>query len=52
LNQGESFTENEEIKIFFNVTKLFNCPDTKLRRHVYVFIKEMKIDSNYVFIVT
>jgi coatomer subunit gamma len=44
LNQGETFTENEAVEIFFNVTKLFNCPDTKLRRLVYVFIKVMKID--------
>ena len=52
LNQGEQFSENEAVEMFFNVTKLFNCQDQKLRRLVYVFIKELKISESYVFIVT
>ena len=52
LNQGEQFTENEAVEMFFNVTKLFNSNDQKLRRLVYVFIKELKISETYVFIVT
>lgn len=27
LNQGEQFSENEAVEMFFNVTKLFNCQD-------------------------
>jgi len=52
LNLGDTFSENEAVEVFFNVTKLFNCPDTKLRRLVYVFIKELKINESVQFIVT
>lgn len=40
--------------MFFNVTKLFQMPPTmhlNLRRLVYVFIKELKVNENEVFIV-
>jgi coatomer protein complex subunit gamma len=52
LNQGEEFAPNEKTEMFFNVTKLFFSNDTKLRRLIYVFIKELKADENEIFIVT
>jgi coatomer protein complex subunit gamma len=38
--------------MFFSMTKLFMSSSSKLRRLVYVFIKELKADENEVFIVT
>lgn len=52
LNQGESFAPSEKTEMFFNVTKLFMNPNEKLRRIIYIFIKELKADENEVFIVT
>lgn len=40
--------------MFFNVTKLFQMKPTEfrnLRRLIYVFIKELKVNENEVFIV-
>jgi hypothetical protein len=40
--------------MFFNVTKLFQMPPNthiNLRRLIYVFIKELKVNENEVFIV-
>ncbi len=40
--------------MFFNVTKLFQMAPTQhqnLRRLIYVFIKELKVNENEVFIV-
>ena len=52
--QGEDFPELEKSSMFFNVTKLFQMPPTMhqfLRRLIYVFIKELKVSENEVFIV-
>lgn len=58
LNQGEIFAENEKSQLFFNVTKLFQIPQSQrnklyqnLRRLVYVLIKELNVNENEVFIV-
>jgi len=51
LNQGSLFAENEKSQLFFNVTKLFQIPQSQrnkgyqnLRRLVYVLIK---VSINY-----
>ena len=56
LNQGQIFAENEKSQLFFNVTKLFQIPQTKgtikyanLRRLVYVLIKELNVSEAEVF---
>jgi len=37
--------------MFFNVTKLFQCNHSALRRLIYVFIKELNANENEVFVV-
>lgn len=46
LNQGQIFADNEKSQLFFNVTKLFQIPQSQrnklyqnMRRLVYVLIK-------------
>lgn len=58
LNQGVEFAEIEKSQVFFNVTKLFQIPQSQrnkyyqnLRRLVYVLIKELNVSANEVFIV-
>ena len=51
FNQGETFTEDEVIQLFFAITKLFRCPSAELRRMVYQMIKEMRAQSS-IYIVT
>mmetsp|Transcript_68621 Transcript_68621/g.146918 ORF Transcript_68621/g.146918 Transcript_68621/m.146918 type:complete len:937 (-) Transcript_68621:64-2874(-) len=50
LQQGEKFTAQELTKLFFDVTKLFQCPATRLRRMVYLVIKELEPSETEVFI--
>jgi len=50
LQQGEKFTEQELSKLFFDVTKLFQSPSTRLRRMVYLVIKELEPSEAEVFI--
>jgi len=50
LQQGEKFTEQELSKLFFDVTKLFQSPSTRLRRMVYLVIKELDPSEAEVFI--
>ena len=52
--QGQDFADMEKSSMFFNVTKLFQMKPTEhqnLRRLIYVFIKELKVNENEVFIV-
>merc|ERR1719464_432391 len=54
LNQGQDFADLEKSSMFFNVTKLFQMGPSQhqnLRRLIYVFIKELKVNENEVFIV-
>lgn len=59
LNQGQDFADNEKSQLFFNVTKLFQIPQSQtktklfqnLRRLVYVLIKELNVSEGEVFIV-
>ena len=41
LTQGEPFTSLETQNVFFGVTKLFQSTDSRLRRMMYLFIKEV-----------
>lgn len=50
LQQGEKFTSQEMTKLFFDVTKLFQCQNTRLRRMLYLMIKELEPSENEVFI--
>ena len=52
--QGQDFADLEKSSMFFNVTKLFQMGPSQhqaLRRLIYVFIKELKVNENEVFIV-
>ena len=51
LNHGESFSEKETTDLFFGVTKLYQSNEIELRRLIYVFIKEMKVRRDEIFIV-
>mmetsp|Transcript_33383 Transcript_33383/g.72991 ORF Transcript_33383/g.72991 Transcript_33383/m.72991 type:complete len:928 (-) Transcript_33383:127-2910(-) len=50
LQQGEKFTSQELTTLFFDVTKLFQSPSTRLRRMVYLIIKELEPAEGEVFI--
>ena len=53
LGKGENFSSKESTEsIFFPMTKLFQSKDEKLRRLMYLVIKELKPDSDCVIIVT
>eukprot|EP00736_Rhodelphis_marinus_P006261 Rmarinus@m.24789 len=52
LYKGEKLTSNEATEVFFGVTKLFQSNDQRLRRLVYMFIKEMTSTAEEVIIVT
>mmetsp|Transcript_9822 Transcript_9822/g.22413 ORF Transcript_9822/g.22413 Transcript_9822/m.22413 type:complete len:891 (-) Transcript_9822:151-2823(-) len=53
LGKGENFSSKESTEsIFFPMTKLFQSKDEKLRRMMYLVIKELKPDSDCVIIVT
>lgn len=51
FNQGEAFSEEEVIQLFFAITKLFNCASAELRRMVYQMIKELRAQPS-IYIVT
>eukprot|EP00933_Yihiella_yeosuensis_P015635 TRINITY_DN13580_c0_g1_i1.p1 TRINITY_DN13580_c0_g1~~TRINITY_DN13580_c0_g1_i1.p1 ORF type:complete len:921 (-),score=216.04 TRINITY_DN13580_c0_g1_i1:472-3234(-) len=50
LQQGEKFKPEEITNLFFGVTKLFQAPNTRLRRMVYLVIKELEPSETEVFI--
>lgn len=50
LQKGETFTPQELTKLFFDVTKLFQAPCARLRRMVYLIIKELDPTESEVFI--
>mmetsp|Transcript_96456 Transcript_96456/g.241880 ORF Transcript_96456/g.241880 Transcript_96456/m.241880 type:complete len:923 (-) Transcript_96456:138-2906(-) len=50
LQQGEKFTEQELTGLFFGVTKLFQTQSSRLRRMVYMVIKELEASEQVVFI--
>jgi len=50
LQQGEKFTEQELTGLFFGVTKLFQTTSSRLRRMVYLVIKELEPSEQVVFI--
>lgn len=50
LQQGEKFTSQELTTLFFDVTKLFQTQSTRLRRMVYLIIKELEPSESEVFI--
>lgn len=51
LQQGEKFTAEEMTRLFFDVTKLFQCPNTRLRRMVYLVTKELEPSEQEVFMI-
>jgi len=51
INQGQVFTESESTELFFAITKLFQSQDEKLRRIVYLIIKELRNESS-IYIIT
>lgn len=50
IQQGEKFTPQELTKLFFDVTKLFQATNSRLRRMVYLIIKELEPSESEVFI--
>jgi coatomer protein complex subunit gamma len=52
ISRGDVLTPNECQDVFFGSTKLFQCPDERLRRMVYLLIKELRPSADIVFIVT
>mmetsp|Transcript_6999 Transcript_6999/g.20637 ORF Transcript_6999/g.20637 Transcript_6999/m.20637 type:complete len:924 (-) Transcript_6999:83-2854(-) len=50
IQQGEKFTDTELTSLFFGVTKLFQCQSKRLRRMVYLVIKELEPSEQEVFI--
>lgn len=46
IRRGEKFSSEDATRVFFSVTKLFQSRDAHLRRMVYLFIKEMQVDSD------
>jgi coatomer protein complex subunit gamma len=51
LQQGEKFTSQELTDLFFGVTKLFQVQSTRLRRMVFLVIKELEPPDEIAFIV-
>ncbi|KAL0487523.1 coatomer subunit gamma [Acrasis kona] len=49
LGQGETLSEMEANDIFFNMIKLFASEDTKLRRMLYLSIRELSSYTDQVF---
>ncbi|GAB66723.1 coat protein gamma subunit [Plasmodium cynomolgi strain B] len=53
INKGEEkLTPQECTDIFFNITKLFQSNNERLRRMVYLLIKSLPVNEKEVFIVT
>ncbi|EUD67296.1 hypothetical protein C922_02446 [Plasmodium inui San Antonio 1] len=53
INKGEEkLTSQECTDIFFNITKLFQSNNERLRRMVYLLIKSLPVNEKEVFIVT
>ncbi|CAA9988473.1 coatomer subunit gamma, putative [Plasmodium knowlesi strain H] len=53
INKGEEkLTSQECTDIFFNITKLFQSNNERLRRMVYLLIKSLPVNETEVFIVT
>merc|ERR1719253_2252752 len=50
IQQGEKFSDQELTGLFFGVTKLFQCQSRRLRRMVYLVIKELEPSEQEVFI--
>lgn len=50
LSTGTTFSPIEATDIFFGATKLFQCEHPKLRRMLYVFLKELSGVAEQVFI--
>ncbi|CAK0886390.1 unnamed protein product, partial [Prorocentrum cordatum] len=51
LQQGEKFTSQELTDLFFGCTKLFQVSSTRLRRMVFLVIKELEPPDEIAFIV-
>lgn len=51
FQQGEKFTADEHTRLFFDVTKLFQCPNVRLRRMVYLVAKELEPADQEVFMI-
>jgi coatomer protein complex subunit gamma len=52
MQQGEKFTPQELTTIFFGVTKLFQAASTRLRRMVYLVIKELEMSEDSFIVVS
>merc|ERR1719272_648623 len=50
--QGETYAQREATEIFFAMTKLFQNPDTNMRKMMYLTIKAMSTMADDVIIVT
>ncbi len=50
--QGEKLTSKEATDLFFGITKLFQSPNERLRRMVYLLIKNIQVSETEQFIVT
>jgi len=52
VQQGNTFSAEENSNLFFGVTKLFQSKDSQLRRLIYMAIKELASQPEEVIIVT
>lgn len=50
LAAGQTFSANEATEVFFAATKLFQCENPKLRRLLFVALKELSTVAEQVFI--
>jgi len=51
ISQGEVYTSEESIELFFSVTKLFQSDNIHLRRMIYLVIKDLNVDKDNSLIV-
>eukprot|EP00923_Selenidium_pygospionis_P016982 GHVN01029873.1.p1 GENE.GHVN01029873.1~~GHVN01029873.1.p1 ORF type:complete len:157 (+),score=6.44 GHVN01029873.1:83-553(+) len=51
LESGGTLSPTESTDLFFSATRLFEVPDERLRRLVYLLLKHVKVSETEVFIV-
>jgi hypothetical protein len=52
LGRGEKFSKTEQTEVFFSATKLFQSKDERMRRLLYLVIKDLSPSQDEVIIVT
>jgi len=50
MYQGKNLNATESTDVFMNITKLFLSPDVRLRRMVYIAVKELSKTANQTFV--